>query len=121
MIPTKGNATRGYTPHSMDRTRLSWLVLAALLSLQAAIALPPPPRAFQGDEPYYVDKARELTAHGRFDRATPENLAVERGERWGTADWRPPGYPVVIALAGGGRLDPATLRTRVAAIQFLAV
>jgi hypothetical protein len=105
----------------MDRTRLSWLVLAALLAMQAAIALPPPPGAFQGDEPYYVDKAQQLTEHGRFDRATPEELAVERGERWGTADWRPPGYPFVLALAGGGRLDPATLRPRVAAIQFIAI
>lgn len=104
----------------MDRMRLSWLVLVALLAIQAAIALPPPPRPYAGDEPYYMDKARQI-ARGRIDRATPEELAISRGEIWGTADWRPPGYPTFLALAGAGHLDFVALRRRVAAIQFAAI
>jgi hypothetical protein len=105
----------------MTRTRFSWLVLAVLLAVQAALALPPRFRAYSGDEVYYVTKAAQWAAHHRFDRATSEELDVEQGRRWGTADWRPPGYPMALAVIGGGRFEPAALRARVGAVQFAAI
>lgn len=97
-----------------------WCVLFVLLAVQAVIVAVEPPRHFWGDEPYYVDKARYLYEHGALQKATPHDFAVEAGA-WGNSDWRPQGYAVIAALLSGGHFDPASLRLRMAALQFIAI
>jgi 4-amino-4-deoxy-L-arabinose transferase-like glycosyltransferase len=96
------------------------LLLAFLLICQAALLIRPS-RPFNGDEPYYVDKARSFFEHGRFEHVSAEALAVERGERWGTSDWRPQGYPLFVAAVSLGDFRDSSLRPRVAAAQFALI
>lgn len=89
-------------------------LLLALLLVQALLVAAAPDLPPMGDEPYYVGKARHLRAHGSFPRADARTLAIERGEVWGTDDYRPPGYPAVLALIGA-------TRARVKWVQFVCV
>jgi hypothetical protein len=75
------------------------------------------------DEVYYVAKARYLAEHHRFAPIDPRALEVERGRAWGNSDWRPAGYPLLVAaISLGDFRDPAgALRLRVTIVQFLMV
>jgi hypothetical protein len=79
--------------------------------VQALLLAGLPPAPPGGDEPYYIARARFLREHGSFPRAGAAMLAVERGEVWGTSDYRPPGYPALLALIG-------PVRERVVWLQF---
>jgi hypothetical protein len=96
------------------------LLLAFLLICQAAL-LVRPNQPFNGDEPYYVEKARFFFEHGRFEHVSAEAMAVERGERWGTSDWRPQGYPLFLAALSLGDFRDSSLRPRVTAAQFALI
>jgi hypothetical protein len=96
------------------------LLLAFLLICQAAL-LVRPHQPFNGDEPYYVEKARFFFEYGRFENVSAEAMAVERGERWGTSDWRPQGYPLFLAALSLGDFRDASLRSRVTAAQFALI
>jgi len=100
-----------------SRDALPWYVLLFLLAGQSALVAFEPPRRFWGDEPYYVNKARFLYEHGRFQKAQPQDLAAEAGA-WGNSDWRPQGYPAIVAAVSGGNFDAPWLRSRVATLQF---
>ena len=100
--------------HEMLRARL---ILLVLLLCQAALLITPP-KPFNGDEPYFAEKARYFFEHLRFEPISAEALAIERGERWGNSDWRPPGYPLFLAAVSFGKFDANTLLPRVMAVQF---
>jgi hypothetical protein len=100
-------------------TRARWLLLL-LLICQAALLIGAGLRnPLFGDEPYYVAKAKYFFDHLRFERASAEEQAIERGERWGDSDWRPQGYPLFLAAIGMGDFDASSLRPRVTAVQFV--
>jgi hypothetical protein len=103
--------------HNASRARL---LLAFLLICQAALLLRPS-QPFNGDEPYYAGKAQFFFEHGRFEHVSAEAMAVERGERWGTSDWRPQGYPLFLAAVSLGDFRDASLRPRVTAVQFVLI
>lgn len=96
------------------------LLLAFLLICQAALLIGPS-HPFNGDEPYYAGKAQFFFEHGRFEHVSAEAMAVERGERWGTSDWRPQGYPLFVAAVSLGDFRDASLRPRVTAAQFALI
>ena len=96
------------------------LILLVLLALQAALVAFEPPRPARGDEPYYVEKARYFVEHGAFPRATAAHFAAVRGEG-GNSDWRPPGYPLFVAVVSLGDFEIDGLRRRVTAVQFLLI
>ena len=50
----------------MSRNRIPWLVLIALLGVQAVMTIPIATRAYRGDEIYYVGKARAIFETGRL-------------------------------------------------------
>ncbi|HEX8170307.1 MAG TPA: hypothetical protein VF824_07195 [Thermoanaerobaculia bacterium] len=101
-------------------TRAGWLILAALLVVQALLVLFEPPFDLTGDEPYYVSKARYLSEHGRLPRVDPAALAAEHGSG-GNSDWRPQAYAVFLALVSGGDFTLPRLRTRTALAQFALI
>lgn len=101
--------------------RIPLAILLLLLLLQGVLIVVRSIDPYHGDETYYVGKAQQFRAHGRFDVASADELAVERGAAWGTADWRPPGYPVILAIVSGGHFEPEILRARMRILQFLAV
>jgi hypothetical protein len=103
--------------HNASRARL---LLAFLLICQAVLLLRPS-QPFNGDEPYYAGKARFFFEHGHFEHVSAEAMAVERGERWGTSDWRPQGYPLFLAAVSLGDFRDASLRPRVTAVQFALI
>jgi hypothetical protein len=99
------------------------VVLVILLALQAALAMwtAAAGHAANGDEPYFIAKARYLSEHHAFAHASAADLEIERGTRWGISDWRPPGYPAFVALCAMGRFDVAAVRMRVTAAQFIVL
>jgi hypothetical protein len=99
------------------------LLLLALLAIHFAIVLRHFEHELITDEHYYVGKARAIAGHGGLVRADPLSIAVERGETWGTSDWRPQGYPLLlVAVSLGDFSDPAhALRLRMTVLQFLLV
>lgn len=101
--------------------RIPSAILLLLLLLQGVLIVVRTIDPYHGDETYYIAKAQQFRAHGRFDVASADELAVERGATWGTADWRPPGYPVLLAIVSGGHFEPEVLRARMRILQFLAV
>lgn len=104
----------------MRRTAIPWWVLIVLLAVQAAMTVPSSTRPYWGDEPYYVQKAQAIVEQGRLPKATAHDLAVENGE-WGNADWRPPGYALIVAALAAGDFDPRSLRPRTTALQFAMI
>ncbi|HYC91404.1 MAG TPA: hypothetical protein VEO54_19440 [Thermoanaerobaculia bacterium] len=99
------------------------LLLLALLAAHFAYVLRHFEHVLQTDELYYAGKARAIVARGGLVRADPQAIAVERGEAWGTSDWRPQGYPLLLAAVSLGDFEhPAhTLRLRMTILQFLLV
>lgn len=96
------------------------LILLFLLLCQGALLIRRP-QPLNGDGPYFVDKARYFFEHLRFQPVSAEALAVERGQRWGTSDWRPPGYPMFLAAVSFGDFRWEALVPRVTAMQFALV
>jgi len=75
------------------------------------------PHHFFGDEPYYVSKALYLIQHGILPKADDKQAAL--GESWeGMSDFRPPGYPVFIALCNSFKFNIEHIRWRTSIIQF---
>lgn len=105
----------------MNEVHRARLALLFLLICQGALLIRPSPQGFNGDEPYYVEKARYLFEHRHFEPISAEALAVERGEQWGTSDWRPQGYPLFLAAVSFGDFRAGTLFPRVIAIQFALI
>jgi len=107
---------------AMRRDPALWL-LVAILAAHGAIILTHYRHPLITDEVYYVAKARYIAEHHRFAPVDAHALAVERGREWGNSDWRPPGYPLLVAaLSFGDFSDPAgALRFRVTLAQFLMV
>ena len=107
---------------AMRRDPALWL-LVAILAVHGAVILTHYRHPLITDEFYYVAKARYLAEHHRFAPIDPHALAAERGTEWGNSDWRPPGYPLLLAaISGGDFSDPAgALRFRVTAAQFAMV
>ena len=105
----------------MNEANGARLLLVFLLICQAMLLVRLPSGPLNGDEPYYVGKARYFFEHRRFEHLRAEELAVERGERWGTSDWRPQGYPLFLAALSLGDFRDATLRARVTAVQFTLI
>ena len=105
---------RAFYLYSPRLHRFAAALLLALLVVQALLVAALPDFPPMGDEPYYLAKARHLRAHGSFPRADARTLAIERGEVWGTDDYRPPGYPALLALIGPSR-------ARVKWVQFVCV
>lgn len=101
----------------------SRLLLIALLALQGVLAVlrHGPDSRFGGDEPYYVEKARTIARLGALPRASARDLAIERGEIKGVGDWRPPGYPLLVAICSLGNFEPLALHRRVTVMQLLAL
>jgi hypothetical protein len=78
-----------------------------------------PGLSFNGDEPYYVAKARALQCFHRFPRLLPPEYGSPFPAKfWGNSDWRPPGYPLLLAAATFPDVLRGTTRERVACIQF---
>ncbi len=102
----------------LQKRSSGWAVLLVLLSVQAAIIARYDYPAPNGDEPIYISRAKPLIETGALARATPEELAVERGEAWGNTAWRPAGYPVFVAAVSGGVFESDHLHRRVAFVQF---
>jgi hypothetical protein len=107
---------------AMRRDPALWL-LVAILAAHGAIIFTHFRHPLITDEVYYVAKARYLAEHHRFAPIDPHALAAERGLEWGNSDWRPPGYPLLVAaISLGDFSDPAgALRFRVTLAQFLMV
>lgn len=107
---------------AMRRDPALWL-LVAILALHGAVILTHYRHPLITDEFYYVAKARYLAEHHRFAPIDPHALAAERGLEWGNSDWRPPGYPLLLAaISLGDFSDPAgALRFRVTLAQFAMV
>lgn len=97
------------------------LLLVFLLICQATLLVRLPGGPLIGDEPYYVRKAQFFFENRQFENISAEKLAVERGERWGTSDWRPQGYPLFLAALSMGEFREAALRPRVTAVQFALI
>jgi hypothetical protein len=100
-------------------------LLVALIAMQAALmatAMGKAGRSFNGDENYYVAKARALQSIHRFPRLQPPEYGNPFPARfWGDSDWRPPGYPMLLAAATFPDVLGGTTRGRVAWIQFAGV
>ena len=105
----------------MSETNRVRLLLVFLLACQGALVVLLPGARLNGDEPYYAGKARYFFEHHRFEHVSAEDLAAERGERWGNSDWRPQGYPLFVAAVSPGDFREATLRPRVTAVQFALI
>lgn len=98
------------------------LLLLAILGAHGAVIVTHSRRPPIADENYYVDKARYIHDHHRLAPADPRSLAVEDGRAWGNSDWRPQGYPVLLAVFGAGAFgDTDALRLRAAIVQFLSI
>jgi hypothetical protein len=100
-----------------------FVLLVLLLIAQSAVELAYYRHPLITDEFYWVRKAQYIAAHHRLEPAAPEAIAAERGTAWGTSDWRPPGYPMVIALVSGGDFsDPAgALRLRLTLLMCVGI
>ncbi|HEY2828821.1 MAG TPA: hypothetical protein VGJ88_01795 [Thermoanaerobaculia bacterium] len=98
-------------------------LLLALLAAQCAIELAYYRHPLVTDEFYWVGKAQYIATHHRLQPAARESIAAERGERWGTSDWRPQGFPLFVALVSGGDFtDPAgALRLRLTLIMCIGM
>lgn len=101
--------------------QLPFLLLTCILTLQVLLALRAATGPFTGDEPYYVRKAIYFYENHAFQVADPAEMELQKRHVWGTADWRPQGYPVLVALCSGGHFDPDTLRRRVTLLQSLSM
>lgn len=99
--------------------KIPLLLLTVCLAIQVTLSFVGLPPWFGGDEPYYVAKAEYFATHHRFPRATAEDLAIERGQLWGQSDWRPQGYPLLVAICSGGHFSAQELRPRMTALQSL--
>jgi hypothetical protein len=99
-------------------TRNASILLAALLALQFPMAMAVATGPAAGDELYYVAKARYIAQHRAFERASAHQLAIEDGRELGWSEWRPPGYPLFVALC---MLVPRDLRRVVTVMQFAAM
>jgi hypothetical protein len=116
-IPSLGN----YATRSTMATRpMPRIILVLLLAAQGFLAFRfgGIDRPAAGDEPYYIHKARYIAEHHAFEPIGATELRVERGQAWGVSDWRPPGYPLFIALCAAGASDIKPMRLRVSAAQF---
>jgi hypothetical protein len=74
-----------------------------------------------GDEYDYYDRAMYLVQHGEFRPFSEIDRQIVDGEVFGYGNFRPPGYPVILALTG---LDAPTflqLRRRMVVIQSFAI
>src|SRR4051812_10529005 len=107
---------------AMRRDPALWL-LVAILAVHGAIILTHYRHPLITDEVYYAAKARYIVEHHRFAPIDPHALAAERGTESGNSDWRPPGYPLLVAALSFGDVgDPASaLRLRVTIAQFAMV
>jgi hypothetical protein len=106
--------------YSVHRLKRPLWVLVALLLAHFSIIVRHHARPLITDELYYAAKARYVAEHHTFPRAGPRERDIAAGRVWGTTDWRPPGYPVFLALVGGSDIDhDEALRLRVTIVQFL--
>jgi len=53
-----------------------------------------------GDEQYYVGRAAFLIEYGQFPKLNQTQRDLSAGKRLGFSDFRPPGYPLVLAAFG---------------------
>ena len=99
----------------------AFLLLLALLGAQFALTLAHYRHPLVTDEFSWTRNARYLVEHGRFPPIDPQALAAEKGQSWGTADWRPQGFTVFAALCSLGDFTrpEATFRLRVTVVQFV--
>lgn len=95
------------------------LLLGALLALQHLLVLAAPVRPPDFDESYYYAKARHFVTTGTLPRARPDEIDILEGRKWGTADWRPPGFPLFAAVASGFSADPLAMKRRVAIAETI--
>lgn len=106
--------------------RAAWIARGALLLLCLLQFLPllqgrgPATREPRTDA-YYVRKSEALVRTGSFEKPTERDLAVLRGDAPGQSDFRPPGYPVFLALLGVTGENWHGRDRLVAAVQLLAV
>jgi hypothetical protein len=94
----EGEAAGGTTrSRRLARGILALLCLLQLLPLLGGYG---PAARDPRPDTYYLRKSEALVRTGSFERPAPEDLAVLRGEAMGQSDFRPPGYPVFLALLG---------------------
>ncbi len=95
---------------------------ALVLGLQFFVVLFHNERSFSGSETYYVGKAQYFSENHTFPKAGRREHHIAAGNLYGTTDWRPPGYAVLLTGIGAGALDdPRLLRVRVLVVQFALV
>jgi len=99
------------------------VLLLAILAAQFALLVTNYRHPLITDEVYYVGRARTIAEQHRLAPIDPDALAVERGERAGNSEWRPPAYPLLVAaISLGDFSDPAgALRLRVTIVQFAMI
>ncbi|MGZ5443016.1 MAG: hypothetical protein ACXW5U_04560 [Thermoanaerobaculia bacterium] len=101
------------------RTRL---LLILLLGVQLAIMLAAPwPRDLVGDETSFFDKAAALATTGALPRARANEIDIMEGRVRGNTDYRPVGYPVLLAGLSGLRVALPWTHRIAAIAQFAAM
>ncbi len=77
-----------------------WGLLCLLAGQYLLLLWTPWSTELVGDEFSYVLKSAFLLEHGRFPELTAEQREVLAGKGVGWSDFRPPGYPIVLAAFG---------------------
>lgn len=102
--------------------RLPFAFLLLVLAVHFVVVLRHHARPLVGDEPYYAGKARWIASHGTFQPLPAREAEIVAGRAWGTSDWRPQGYPLLLTAIGLGVIDNLdAFRLRVTIVQFVAV
>ena len=111
--------TANQTESDLLRTRL---LLILLLGVQLAILLAAPwPRDLVGDETSFFNKAATFASTGAFPRARPNEIDIMEGRVRGNTDYRPVGYPVLLAGLSGLRVTLPWTHWIAAITQFAAM
>jgi hypothetical protein len=114
------------TPMTANRTESDLfrarLLLILLLGGQLAILLAAPwPRGLVGDETSFFNKAATFASSGAFPRARANEIDIMKGRVRGNTDYRPVGYPVLLAGLSGLRVTLPWTHRVAAIFQFAAM
>jgi len=111
--------TANRTDHDLHRTRL---LLILLLGVQFAILMAAPwPPHLVGDETAFYDKAAALATTGTLPRARGNEIDIVEGRVRGNTDYRPVGYPVLLAGLSGLRVALPWTHRAAGITQFAAM
>lgn len=97
----------------------AFLLCSALLCIQFWLTVATDqPNKLVGDEPFYVGRAATFREQGLLIKAGADHLDTVAGKSIGqTSDFRAPGYPILLAVAGITPDNHAQTRLRISLLQ----